>query len=201
MLTHLRGTIAEKHPTRVVIDVGGVGYEVFIPLSSFDRLPSENEACRILTYDCVRDDAHTLFGFMTEAERSMFIMLMSITGIGPKLALSALSGLSVREIKRAIVENDVKRLCSIPGVGKKTADRMALELRHKISEGDALEAVAGPDQLHGDNVKIRDAVLALVALGYKQDEARKAVAAVLHKDASAAQLTVEELVKKALAGR
>ncbi len=99
MITFLRGELVEKHPTRAVLDVGGVGYEVMIPLSSYDRLPGKDEDCRLLTYDYVREDTHTLFGFATAPERDTFVMLLSITGIGPKLALSALSGMAVRELK------------------------------------------------------------------------------------------------------
>lgn len=98
MIAHLRGTLTEKHPTRVVVDVGGVGHEVFIPLSSYDRLPQEDTEVRLLTHDHWREDCHQLFGFMTEAERQMFRMLTDVSGIGPKLAMSALSGLTVREL-------------------------------------------------------------------------------------------------------
>ena len=126
MITFLDGEIVEKRPTDVVMSVHGVGYEVFIPLSSYDRLPSRGDACRILTIDHVREDTHCLYGFMTEPERHMFKLLMGISGIGPKLALSALSGLTVRELKVAVVEGDVKRLSSISGVGRKMAERMVV---------------------------------------------------------------------------
>ena len=196
MITFLRGELVEKQPTRAVLDVGGVGYEVLVPLSSFDRLPGKGEACLILTVDYVREDSHQLFGFMTETEREMFGLLMGITGIGPKLALSALSGLSVRDLKAAVVEGDVKRISSISGVGKKMAERIVVELRHKLSAGDALEAIAGINGTADENVGLRDAVLALVALGYKQDDARKMVTKVMgaHPEAS----DVESIIKFAL---
>jgi Holliday junction DNA helicase RuvA len=196
MITFLRGELVEKQPTRAVLDVGGVGYEVLIPLSSYDRLPIVGEACKILTVDHVREDSHQLFGFMTQTEREMFALLMGITGIGPKLALSALSGLSVRDLKAAVVEGDVKRISSISGVGKKMAERIVVELRHKLSAGDALEAIAGADGDAEGNAELRDAVLALVALGYKQDDARKMVTKVTgaHPEAS----DVESIIKFAL---
>ncbi len=198
MITFLEGILVEKQPTRVVLNVHGVGYEIFIPLSSFDRLPSENTACRMLTHDHLREDLHNLYGFVTEAERSLFEMLLGISGIGPKTALSALSGLSVRDLKAAVVEGDVKRLSSISGVGKKTAERIVVELRHKLSAGDALEAVSGaPDALPGD-LRTRDAMLALISLGYKQLDAQQRVRDVLHKIKPTA--TVEDVVRAALAG-
>jgi Holliday junction DNA helicase RuvA len=197
MITFLSGTVVEKHPTRVVLDVGGVGYEVFIPLSSYDRLPKTGETCRILTVDYVREDNHQLFGFMSEGERRMFLLLMATNGIGPKLALSALSGLTVREIKAAIVEGDVRRLSSISGVGKKMAERIAVECRDKIDRGEAMEAAAGGAEATEQEVKTRDAVLALVSLGYKQAAARKMVADATR---GADDLDVESIIKKSLSG-
>lgn len=196
MITFLRGELVEKQPTRAVLDVGGVGYEVLVPLSSFDRLPAKGDACTILTVDYVREDSHQLFGFMTDTEREMFGLLTGITGIGPKLALSALSGLSVRDLKAAVVEGDIKRISSISGVGKKMAERIVVELRHKLSAGEALEAIAGVDAEGESKTELRDAMLALVALGYKQDDARKMVTKVTgaHPDAT----DVEAIIKFAL---
>jgi Holliday junction DNA helicase RuvA len=196
MITFLRGELVEKHPTRAVLDVGGVGYDVLIPLSSFDRLPIVGETCRILTIDHVREDAHQLFGFMSEAEREMFGLLTGITGIGPKLALSALSGLSVRDIKAAVVEGNLKRISSISGVGKKMAERIVVELRHKLSAADALEAVSGGGGSLGGDGALRDAMLALVALGYKADAASKMVTNVTTAHPEAAD--VESIIKFAL---
>jgi Holliday junction DNA helicase RuvA len=195
MITFLRGEIVDKQPTRVVLDVGGIGYEVLIPLSSYDRLPLLGENCLVLTIDHVREDAHLLFGFMTEEEREMFRLLCAVNGIGPKLALSALSGLSVRDIKVAVVERDIKRICSISGVGKKMAERIVVELRDKISAGDALEAVAGGDGSE-QRAFLRDAVLALVALGYKQDAAREMIRKVT--EAHPGIDDVESIIKFAL---
>jgi len=200
MITFLNGRLVEKAPTRVVLDVGGVGYEVFIPLSSYDRLPAADSPCRLLVYDCVREDDHLLFGFMTEGERNLFLLLTSVTGIGPKIAMSALSGLTVRELKAAIVESDVKRLSSISGIGRKTAERMVVELRDRISKGEALEATAGgttPDTQ--EDARARDAILALCALGFAAPQAREKVLAVMRRP-GAASLSVEAIIKQSLAG-
>lgn len=196
MIAFLQGSIDEKQPGRVVLDVGGVGYEVFIPLSSYDRLPNPGQICRLLTHHHLREDAQQLFGFATAAERNMFRLLMTISGVGPKLALSALSSLSVRDLTLGIVQGDVKRLSTISGVGKRTAERMVVELKDKISEADALEAMAGPEDLGPETAVVRDAVMALIALGYKQDDARKMVRAAA---GDAPPADVEALVRKALA--
>lgn len=196
MITFLEGALVEKDPTRIVLNVAGVGYEVFIPLSSYDKLPAPGESCRVLTYDHVREDTHALYGFLMDEERVMFLRLMSVSGIGPRLALTALSGLSVRELKAAIVRGDVARLSSVSGIGKKTAERMVLELRDKIGEGEAMEAVtagASPEE----STRMRDAILALISLGYKQADAQKLVRDVVKTLGPDA--TVEETVRKALA--
>lgn len=196
MITFLHGKVVEKQPMRVVLDVGGVGYEVSIPLSSYDRLPASGEACRILIYEHIREDAHQLFGFMTDPERQMFLLLMSTSGVGPKIAIAALSGMSVREIKSAIVQGDVKRLSSVSGIGKKLAERIVVELKDKIDDADALEAVAGADAATPEDLRTRDAVMALIALGYKQEAARAMIAEALRGVKGI--LTVEEVVRKAL---
>lgn len=198
MITFLEGTLAEKQPGRAVVNVGGVGYEVFIPLSSFDRLPPEGAACRVLTYHHVREDAHELYGFATEGERRLFLMLYSVSGVGPKTALGVLGGLSVREIKAAIAEKDVKRLASVKGIGRKTAEKIIVELKDKLTEGEILEATAGAEPASAEDLRTRDAILALISLGYKQAEALNMVKAVL--PGIPPDATVEVVVRKALAG-
>jgi Holliday junction DNA helicase RuvA len=195
MITYVRGSLAEKQPTRAVIDVHGIGYEILIPLSSYDRLPLLGEECQILTIDHVREDSHQLFGFMSAEERDLFKLLTGISGIGPKLALSALSGLSVRELKLAVAEADIKRLSGIVGVGKKMAERIAVELRDKISEVEIMQARVGAGG--GDTIVMRDAMLALVALGYTQEAARKMIEKV--PEETRGTLGVEGIIKKALA--
>lgn len=195
MIAFLEGILVEKTPTRVVLNVGGVGYEVFVPLSTYDRLGPPRQTCRLLTYDFVREDQHSLFGFASEQERRVFILLMSVTGIGPKIALSALSGLTVSELCGAIAGGDVKRLSGITGIGRKLAERLVVELRDKLSEGEGLAARAAAADIRGDH-RARDAALALVSLGYRQTEAQQMVSAVLSPGESA--WTVEDIVRKAL---
>lgn len=197
MITFLEGLVEDKQPARIVMNVGGVGYEVLIPLSTYDRVGKPQSTCRILIHHHVREDAQILYGFMTAAERRLFELLLTISGIGPKIALSALSGMTVREIKLAVVDNDVKRLSSISGIGRKTAERMIIELRDKLSDGEALEAVAGEGDGPQD-IRLRDSVLALIQLGYKQADARKMVQQVY--DAQPESATVEEIVRRALTG-
>jgi Holliday junction DNA helicase RuvA len=196
MITYLSGRLAEKQPTRIVIDVGGVGYEVFIPLATYDRLPKLAADVRILIYDYIREGIRCLYGFMQDAERDMFEWLLGVNGIGPKIALSALSGLSSREIKLAVAENDVKRLSSISGVGKKMAERIVIELRHKLTDADLLEASAAPGSGGPVDERLRDTILALVALGYNQADAVKLAGSAVAK--AGVEESVESLVRMAL---
>lgn len=192
MITFLEGTLIEKSPARLIINVAGVGYEVFIPLSSYDRLPATNQNCRILVYDYIREDQHSLFGFMTDVERRTFTLLMSVNGIGPKLAMSALSSLAVSELNTAIVSGDVARLTTIAGIGKKMAERMVVELRDKLASSEMPAGIGFGKQ----SIKTADAILALVSLGYKQNEAVKMVA--LASAGGGANMSVEEIVRRAL---
>ncbi len=196
MITFLDGILDEKQIGRIVINVGGVGYEVAVPLSSLDRLPANGASVRVLIYHHITEASQALFGFMTEEERKMFTLLLGVSGIGPKTAMSALSGLSVNELKTALINSDVKRISSISGIGKKTAERVIVELRDKFTAGSALETMAGGSEFSGDH-RLRDAALALEALGYKLDDARKMIKKV-DTDPSA---TVEELIRKALTGK
>jgi len=196
MITFLEGELVEKQPAWAVLNIGGVGYEVLIPLSSYDRLPGKGEQVRLLVHEHIREDAHELFGFWSENERSMFRRLIGISGIGPKLALSALSTLSTRELKLSIANGDTKRLSSISGIGKRTAERLVVELRDKISAGEALEAAAGDGA--AKDVRLRDAMLALVSLGHKQVNAQKMLSKTM--DSITPEMTVEDIVRRALAG-
>jgi Holliday junction DNA helicase RuvA len=196
MITFLEGELVDKQPTRVVLNVHGVGYEVFVPLSTYDRLPRKGERCRILTHDYLREDVHSLFGFGGEEERKTFGQLLGITGIGPKIALSVLSGLSVREIRAAVTAGDIKRLSSVSGVGKKMAERIVVELRDKLSAGEAMEAAAGSGTETSQDLRLRDTILALVALGYKQPDAQRLAQRAIQ--AGGPDKGVEELVRRAL---
>ena len=197
MITFLRGKLAEALPTQAVVEVGGVGYEVLIPLSSYDKLPAPGQELKLLTQLIVREDAHILYGFATEGERDLFRLLVnSVSGIGPKTALNILSGMNAVAFRGAVASSDVKALSQISGVGKKTAERIVVELRDKIGAAGALEAASARHGLSPDDQKINDAVLALMALGFKQLEAHDAVRAAQAMLGAAA--TVEDLVRACL---
>ena len=196
MITFLEGILDEKNPTRVVMNIGGVGYEVFISLTSFDRMPRESESLRLLIYHHVREDAQTLFGFTSNDERALFIRMLAVSGIGPKLAMGVLSGITPRELKSAVINSDIKRLSSISGVGKKTAERLVVELRDTLSKGEVLEATAGEEPGKPGDQRSRDAILALISLGYKQVDAQKMIEQVVKK--VSAKDSVEDMVRRAL---
>src|SRR5256714_8707770 len=141
MITFLDGRMVSALPTQAIVDVSGVGYEVFIPLSSYDKLPAVGQPIHILTHLAVREDAHVLYGFMTVAERELFRLLVNtVSGIGPKIALNVLSGISVVAFRGAVANNDIKSLSQISGVGKKTAERIVVELKDKIGAAGAWQA-------------------------------------------------------------
>ena len=197
MITFLQGNLVESLPTQVVVEVNGVGYEALIPLSSFDKLPAPGQPLKLLTQLIVREDAHLLYGFMTDAERNMFRLLINtVSGIGPKTALNILSGISVTAFRGAVAGGDVKALSQISGVGKKTAARIIVELRDKVGVAGAWEAASAKHALSADDQKVNDAVLALMALGFKQAEAHDSVRAA--QAMLGPQTTVEALVRACL---
>ncbi len=197
MITFLHGKLVESLPTQVIMDVNGMGYEVLIPLSSFDKLPPPGQEVELLTQLIIREDAHTLYGFMTVAERDLFRLLVNtVSGIGPKTALNILSGMNPVAFRGAVAGGDVKSLSQISGVGKKTAERIVVELRDKVGAAGAWEAASAKHTLSPDDQKINDAVLALMALGFKQVEAHDAVRAA--QTMLGAKATVEELVRACL---
>lgn len=199
MIAFLNGILAEKQPTSAVLDVNGVGYAVLIPLSTYDRLPATGESCRLLVYHQFRDDGQTLCGFATAEEKRMFELLIAISGVGPKLALGLLSGLTVVELRAAIAEGDIKRISSVRGVGRKTAERVVVELRDKIDPAEALVSRAEAKGDKAGAAALRDTVLALAALGFPQDQARKMVEAALGAGVDPAD--TETLLRRALASR
>ena len=172
MIGRLTGLLAEKTPPQVLIDVGGVGYEVDVPMSSFYNLPLLGERVTLLTHFVVREDAQQLFGFLTAAERATFRLLIKISGIGPRMALGLLSGLSVTELAQAVAQQQAGRLVKVPGIGKKTAERLLLELTGKLSPdiGAPGAVVANDNQA--------DIVQALIALGYSERDAAAALKAL-----------------------
>src|SRR5438309_4928183 len=175
MITFLDGKLVATLPTQATVNVNGVGYEVSIPLSSYDKLPAVGQPIRILTHLAVREDAHVLYGFMTSAERDLFRLLVNhVSGIGPKLALAVLSGMSVTSFKAAVVNSDVTAISKISGLGKKTSERIVLELKDKVGVAAAWEAASAAHAPSPEQQQANEAVLALIALGYKQAEAHKA---------------------------
>ncbi|MBU6402462.1 MAG: Holliday junction branch migration protein RuvA [Verrucomicrobia bacterium] len=200
MIAFLQGKLIEALPTQVTVNVNGVGYEVLIPLSSFAKLPSPGHDVTLLTHLAVREDAHVLYGFMTTAERDLFRLLIhTVSGIGPKIALNVLSGMSVIAFRGAVANGDVKALSQISGVGRKTAERMVVELKDKIGAAGAWEARSAQRALSAEDQKLNDAILALMALGFKQVEAHDAVRSAL--SGLGGQATVEELVRACLKTR
>ncbi len=197
MITFLAGKLATALPTQATVDVNGVGYELLIPLSSYDRLPAVGQPIHILTHLHVREDVHILFGFMSAAERDLFRLLVNhVSGIGPKLALAVLSGMSVTNFKSAVVNGDVASLSKISGLGKKTAERIVLELKDKLGVAAAWEAASATHAPSAEQSQANEAVLALIALGYKQVDAHKSVRDLQEKHPEIA--SAEELVKQAL---
>jgi Holliday junction DNA helicase RuvA len=181
MIGRLTGRLASKAPDQVLLEVGGVGYLVHIPLSTFYELPEQEAPASLWIHTHVREDALSLYGFLTERERSLFLLLLGVTGIGPRVALTVLSGIPPLELVEALRRQDVRRLVAVPGVGKKTAERMVLELAERVAalpgEAPAREPAA---------VAFEDVVSALVNLGYRKTEAEKAV------DATAREVAPEE---------
>jgi Holliday junction DNA helicase RuvA len=172
MIARLRGTIVEKKADKTILDVNGVGYEVSTPLSTYYDLGAEGTEVTLQIYTYVKEDALSLYGFLTLDEKSLFTLLIQITGIGPKLAVTILSGLPVSEFAQAVTDGNVARLTSIPGVGKKTAERIVLEMREKISKH--LPGIEGAQATVSGAVQ-GDVVSALVNLGYARSVAEKAV--------------------------
>ncbi len=168
MIGRLTGTLADKSPPQLLIDVNGVGYEVDVPMSSYYNLPALGERVTLLTHFIVREDAQILFGFLTHDERQTFRLLIKITGVGPRMALSLLSGLSVSELAQAVARQETGRLVKVPGIGKKTAERLLLELKGKLAD-----AISAPASAANDSQA--DILQALIALGYSDREAAAAL--------------------------
>ena len=197
MIAFLRGKLVEALPTQVMLEVNGMGYEVLIPLSSYDKLPPPGQEVKLLTHLAIREDAHVLYGFISTPERELFKLLINtVSGIGPKIALNILSGVSVTAFRGAVANGDTKALSQISGVGKKTAERIVVELKDKIGAAGAWEAASAQRALSPEDQRLNDAILALLALGYKQLDAHDSVRNA--QNALGAQATVEELVRACL---
>ncbi len=194
MIAFLRGILLERTPNRVVLDVHGVGYELLIPVSTFQRLPAAGAEVALHAYTQAREDALQLFGFGTAREKAIFERLLSVSGVGPRMALAALSGLSVNELAAAIAASDLARLTAVPGIGKKTAERICVELRDKVGEWVAAEAQAQPSAPLP--AAAEEVLSALVNLGYARPLAEKAVRRASERQPAAAGF--EELFKRSL---
>lgn len=197
MFAYINGTLADKFPTHVVIDVNGIGYEISIPFSTYGELPETGNACRLLTHFHVREDIQQLYGFHSSGEKELFMILISVSGIGPKSAIGILSSSTVDDFKHAILREDLTFLSSMPGIGKKTAQRLVVELKEKISK------VSSPGQIRlvhaasGPSGLADEAVMALMSLGYSKPLAEKAVMNTL-RDNPSASASLQELIKYSL---
>ncbi|MCH2061413.1 MAG: Holliday junction branch migration protein RuvA [Verrucomicrobiales bacterium] len=199
MITFLDGEIIENLPGRLVLNIRGIGYEILVPLSTSDNTPPAGENIRILTHLHIREQEQTLYGFQTHDERDLFRLLINrVSGIGPKLGLAVLSAMSVGEFQDAVIRSDIAALSTISGLGKKTAERIVLELKDKIGVTEAW-AAASQDNMAGTAARaVNDAVLALISLGYKQADAAKAIkkAAAEHEG----EPDADEFIRAALRG-
>lgn len=199
MIGRLRGTLAEKHPPHVILDVQGVGYELEVPMTTLYRLPAVGEALLLHTHLVVREDAQLLYGFAEKRDRELFRELIRLNGVGPKLALALMSGLEVDELVRCVQAQDTSVLVKVPGVGKKTAERLLVELKDRFKAWETLPGMAGlviePGATETVSSAESDALSALISLGYKPQEASRAVAAVKGDG-----LSSEDLIRRALKG-
>jgi holliday junction DNA helicase RuvA len=196
MIGHLRGQILLKKPNLVLLDVHGVGYEVHIPLTSFYELPNEGSEVALKIHTHVREDALVLFGFHSQREKDFFLKLISISGIGPKLAISILSGAQVEELAQAIADGNLSRLTSIPGIGRKTAERLVLELKSQITSFLVSEQVESGRDVAKLSALEEDILSALVNLGYPRNSAEKALATVLRS--AECERTFEDVLRNTL---
>lgn len=199
MIGRLRGTLVAKQPPGLLVDVGGVGYELEAPMSTFYDLPAAGEPVTLFTHQVVREDAHLLFGFARESERGLFRALLKVSGVGAKMALAVLSGMSADDFARCIESDDVTALTRLPGIGKKTAQRLIVEMRDRLGDAEvraALTPAAEPAvdaAASGADDPVADASAALVALGYRPAEANRMIRGV-----ATAGLSTEEIIRSAL---
>ena len=200
MIGRLRGRLLERRPTHLLVDVGGVGYDVMIPLSSFYQLPDDAESVDLFIHTHVREDVLQLFGFLRAAERRVFRQLIAISGVGPRLAIAFLSGIGVEELVVAIADGDRARLQRIPGVGKKTAERVLLELRDKLSlDEDDAPLPANPEE-SASGVR-SDALSALINLGYSRDKASKALDKAIDEGSESLEAVIRSALQQLIGSR
>lgn len=197
MYEYLAGRLIEKKPTSIVLDVNGVGYLAQIPVSTFSGLPEVGQHIKLLAHFLVREDTHQIYGFLSEEERGLFRLLISVSGIGPKTAMTVLSGIPIGELKRAIIEGNLVVLTGIPGIGRKTAERLVVELREKIALDESQDKLAVSARARDASPEVEDSIQALVGLGYRRPNAKEAVEKALKKS-EGAKYSVPDLVRNAL---
>jgi len=195
VIGRLHGVLLRKEPPALLVDVSGVGYELEAPMTTFYELPAVGEMVTLYTHLVVREDAHLLYGFAREGQRRLFRELLKVNGVGPRVALAVLSGLSDQEFSRCVAEEDITRLTKVPGIGRKTAERLVIEMRDKLSTDIAGPAAVSAPGPAAPADPVSEAVSALVSLGYKPNEASRAVRGVSSKGLSA-----EEIIRQALKG-
>lgn len=195
MIGQISGIILEKQPPLLLVDVRGIGYEIDAPMSTFYQLPDIGKEITLLTHFIVREDAQHLYGFYTREERQLFRTLLKVNGVGPRLALTVLSSVAPDEFVRCVLNNDTASLIRLPGVGKKTAERLVIEMRDKLKDWSGVEPPASRtlQEAGGRHQTLQDAIAALIALGYKQQEANRTVTKIDDGAASS-----EELIRRAL---
>lgn len=195
MIGRLHGVILEKHPPALLLDVGGVGYEIEAPMSTFYELPAAGESATLFTHLAVKDDAHSLYGFHSRDERSLFRSLIRVSGVGPRLALTVLSGMRAEDFVRCIELEDTATLIRLPGIGKKTAERLIIEMRDRVKDLFSVPTASGaaPTRPAAPDDAGSEAVSALIALGYKPAEAARLV-----QEASESGASTEQIIRRAL---
>ena len=201
MIGRIRGTLLEKQVTEILVDVNGIAYEISVPMSTLYQLPEIGQGVELHTHLAVREDAHVLYGFMEMAEKNLFRALIKVSGVGPKLALAILSGMAVDEFVRTVNANDVASMVRMPGVGKKTAERLIIEMRDRLAEWVPVDTSAGQETtgVSGGEANIAsEAETALVSLGYKPAEASRTIAQVLKENSDISDS--ETLIRMALKG-
>ena len=198
MYEYLKGILIEKSPTRAVIDVQGVGYDVRIPVSTFSKLPALGDPVKLLAHLIVREDLEQIYGFYTYEERDLFRLLISISGIGPKLGVTMLSGMTVQELKQAIIQGAVPTLTTIPGIGRKIAERVVVQLREKVALEEANLSLTSSTS-NQDEAIMNDSIRALLELGYKKQDSRTALQKAWKElETGGAKPSISELVRKSL---
>ncbi len=195
MIGRLRGVLAHKSPPTLVVEVVGVGYELEAPMSTFYELPPVGQAVTLYTHLVVREDAHLLYGFSRESQRRLFRALLKVNGVGPRVALAVLSGLSDQEFRRCVANEDIARLTRVPGIGRKTAERLVVELRDKLGDEAKSGERPGAPSPEAPAAPVSEAISAKIALGYKPQEASRAVHGIQSDG-----LACEEIIRQALKG-